>query len=74
VWAWKLEALDYKNVLMLSVNEGVLPAGKSHSSYIPYEMKRSFGLPTYTEKTAFMPITSIDCASMSRPFIYNAES
>ncbi|PRP67546.1 PD-(D/E)XK nuclease family protein [Nonlabens agnitus] len=43
-------ALDYKNILMLSVNEGTLPAGKSFGSYIPHEMKRAFDLPTYTEK------------------------
>ncbi len=43
-------ALDYENIVMLSVNEGTLPAGKSFNSYIPHEMKRAFDLPTYTEK------------------------
>lgn len=43
-------ALDYENIIMLSVNEGVLPAGKSTASYIPYDMKIKFGLPTYTDK------------------------
>jgi hypothetical protein len=42
--------LDYKNVIMLSVNEGVLPAGKTVASYIPHDMKRKFNLPTYSEK------------------------
>ncbi len=42
--------LDYKNVIMLSVNEGVLPAGKTVASYIPFDMKRRFNLPTYSEK------------------------
>jgi ATP-dependent helicase/DNAse subunit B len=42
--------LDYKNVIMLSVNEGVLPAGKTVTSYIPHDMKRKFQLPTYSEK------------------------
>jgi ATP-dependent helicase/DNAse subunit B len=69
-------ALDYKNVLMLSVNEGVLPAGKSHSSYIPYEMKRSFELPTYTEKDSVYAYHFYRllhrCAQAT--FIYNAES
>ncbi|WP_194851766.1 PD-(D/E)XK nuclease family protein [Nonlabens antarcticus] len=69
-------ALDFKNVIMLSVNEGVLPAGKSHSSYIPYEMKRSFGLPTYTEKDSvyayhfYRLLHRCDQAT----FIYNSES
>nr|WP_202963356.1 hypothetical protein [Nonlabens ulvanivorans] len=43
-------ALDYENIIMLSVNEGILPAGKSTASYIPYDMKIKFGLPTYTDK------------------------
>jgi hypothetical protein len=69
-------ALDYKNVLMLSVNEGVLPAGKSHSSYIPYEMKRSFGLPTYTEKDSVYAYHFYRLLHRCEQatFIYNAES
>ena len=43
-------ALDFKNVIMLSVNEGTLPAGKSSNSLILHEVKRYFGLPTYQEK------------------------
>lgn len=43
-------ALDYEHVIMLSLNEGILPAGKSTASYIPYDMKVKFGLPTYTDK------------------------
>ncbi|MBO4655797.1 MAG: PD-(D/E)XK nuclease family protein [Bacteroidales bacterium] len=43
-------ALDFKNVIMLSVNEGVLPAGKSANSLILHEVKRHFNLPTYQEK------------------------
>ena len=44
--------LDFKNVIMLSVNEGKLPKGKSVNSFIPYDMKRYFKLPTYTESDA----------------------
>ncbi|WP_298954731.1 PD-(D/E)XK nuclease family protein [uncultured Nonlabens sp.] len=43
-------ALDYKNTIMLSVNEGILPAGKSTASYISNDMKYQFALPTYSEK------------------------
>ncbi len=43
-------ALDFKNVIMLSVNEGTLPAGRSSNSLILHEIKRYFGLPTYQEK------------------------
>ena len=44
--------LDFKNVIMLSVNEGVLPKGKSVNSFIPYDMKKYFNLPTYNESDA----------------------
>lgn len=44
--------LDFKNVILLSVNEGVLPSGKSNNSFITYDLKRQYGLPLYTEKDA----------------------
>src|SRR5690606_6383500 len=44
--------LDFKNVIVTSVNEGVLPAGKSSNSFIPYDLKCSYKLPTYKEKDA----------------------
>ena len=43
--------LDFDCVIVTSVNEGILPAGKQNS-YIPFEMKREFGLPTHKEKDA----------------------
>ena len=42
--------LDFKNIIVLSVNEGVLPKGKVFSSFIPYDMRRYFELPTYLER------------------------
>ncbi|MDC6350838.1 PD-(D/E)XK nuclease family protein [Zeaxanthinibacter sp. PT1] len=44
--------LDFDTVILTSVNEGVLPSGKAHNSLIPFDIKRSFGLPTYKEKDA----------------------
>ncbi|MGB5508788.1 PD-(D/E)XK nuclease family protein [Robiginitalea sp.] len=44
--------LDFETVIITSVNEGVLPAGKSNNSFIPFEVKREFDLPTYKEKDA----------------------
>ena len=44
--------LDFDNVVMLSVNEGVLPQGKAGHSFIPADVKRNFELPTYTDKDA----------------------
>ncbi len=44
--------LDFETVIISSVNEGVLPAGKSANSFIPYDLKRAYNLPTYKEKDA----------------------
>lgn len=44
--------LDFETVIITSVNEGTLPAGKSMNSFIPYDVKRELGLPTYKEKDA----------------------
>ncbi len=44
--------LDFETVIITSVNEGVLPAGKSINSFIPYDLKRAYNLPTYKEKDA----------------------
>ncbi len=40
-------ALDFKNLIFLSVNEGVLPAVSSpSSSFIPFSLREAFGLPS----------------------------
>ncbi len=44
--------LDFETVIITSVNEGILPSGKSHSSFIPFDMKKEFKMPTYKEKDA----------------------
>ncbi|QNJ97560.1 PD-(D/E)XK nuclease family protein [Constantimarinum furrinae] len=44
--------LDFEHVIMTSVNEGVLPSGKSNASFITYDLKAEFGLPMYYEKDA----------------------
>lgn len=44
--------LDFDHLILVNVNEGVLPAGKSTGSFIPNDLKRAFGLPLYTEKDA----------------------
>ncbi|SNY94850.1 PD-(D/E)XK nuclease family protein [Flagellimonas pacifica] len=44
--------LDFETVILTSVNEGILPSGKSNNSFIPFDIKREYGLPTYKEKDA----------------------
>ena len=44
--------LDFKRVIITSMNEGILPAGKSQNSFIPYDLKGHFEMPTHQEKDA----------------------
>lgn len=44
--------LDFENVIITSVNEGVFPSGKSNASFITYDLKQQFNLPRFTEKDA----------------------
>lgn len=37
--------LDFENVFILSVNEGILPPEAGSSSFIPYSLKKAFRLP-----------------------------
>jgi hypothetical protein len=39
-------ALDFRNLIILSVNEGILPAISSGSSFIPFSLREAFGLPS----------------------------
>ena len=39
-------ALDFKNLVVLSVNEGVLPVVTAGSSFIPFNLREAFGLPS----------------------------
>lgn len=44
--------LDFENVIITSVNEGIFPSGKSNASFITYDLKQQFELPLYNEKDA----------------------
>ena len=44
--------LDFDHIILVNVNEGVLPSGKTINSFIPNDLKRAFGLPLYVEKDA----------------------
>jgi RecB family exonuclease len=44
--------LDFDNIIVLSVNEDVLPSSRNKPSYIPFSIRKAFGLPTYEEQNA----------------------
>ena len=45
-------ALDFRNLVILSCNEGVFPRRSVSSSFIPPELRKGFGLPTYEYQDA----------------------
>ena len=44
--------LDFDHVLLLSANEGNMPRGVNDSSFIPYSIRKAFGLTTVDNKVA----------------------
>ena len=44
--------LDFENVIITSVNENVIPSNNTQNSFIPFDIKVEFGLPTYRDKDA----------------------
>ena len=44
--------LDFETIIVVSVNEGILPAGKTQNSFIPFDVKLENELPTHKEKDA----------------------
>ncbi|MCQ2068513.1 MAG: PD-(D/E)XK nuclease family protein [Bacteroidaceae bacterium] len=44
--------LDFRNVLLLSAQEGVLPKSGQSASFIPYNIRVAFGLTTMQDKSA----------------------
>jgi hypothetical protein len=39
--------LDFDNIIILSMNEGVFPAKNNINSFIPFSIREAFSLPTY---------------------------
>ncbi len=44
--------LDFKNVIVTSVNEGILPRGRTENTFIPFDVRKNIGLPTFQENDA----------------------
>jgi hypothetical protein len=45
-------ALDFVNIIILSANEGILPKSDAATSFIPYNLRRGFNLPTIEHQDA----------------------
>ena len=48
----EMRALDFRNLVIMSANEGLFPRRSVSSSFIPPELRRGFGLPTYEYQDA----------------------
>lgn len=44
--------VDFDNIIILSMNEGVFPAKPSSNSFIPMNLRNGFGMPTQLHKDA----------------------
>ncbi|MBP8668693.1 MAG: PD-(D/E)XK nuclease family protein, partial [Bacteroidia bacterium] len=44
--------LDFENIFFLNVNEGSVPKSNRHHSFIPFTIRKSFGLPLLDEQDA----------------------
>lgn len=68
--------LDFDTVIITSLNEGVFPAGKSQNSFIPLDVKRELGLPTFKEKDAIYTYHFYHLLQRAKTvyLLYNTES
>ena len=44
--------LDFRNLIVMSLNEGQLPKAGGESSFIPYNLRKAFGMTTIEHKNA----------------------
>ena len=68
--------LDFDHVVMLSVNEGILPSGNSSNSLILFEIKKRFHLSTYEQNDAIYGYHFFHLLQRAKDIhlIYNADS
>ncbi len=68
--------LDFETVIITSMNEGKLQAGKSQNSFIPYDVKKELGLPTFKEKDAIYTYHFYHLLQRAKTIylLYNTES
>lgn len=68
--------LDFENVIITSVNEGIVPSNNTQNSFIPFDIKVEFGLPTYREKDAIFSYHFFRLLQRARNIylLYNTEN
>lgn len=68
--------LDFENVILVSANEGILPANSKQNSFIPFDVKTHYQLPTYREKDAIFSYHFFRLLQRAKniTIIYNTET
>ena len=69
-------ALDFRNIIMLSVNEGILPSVSSGSSFIPFSIREAFGLPVINHQESIYAYHFFRLLHRAEnvTFVYNSDS
>lgn len=47
-------SLDFKNIVFLAMNEGTVPPSTSFGSFIPFSLRKAFGLPVQEDRDAII--------------------
>ncbi|MCD4768667.1 MAG: PD-(D/E)XK nuclease family protein, partial [Bacteroidales bacterium] len=68
--------LDFENIIFVSVNEGILPKGSPGNTYIPYNLRMAFGLPTIKHQDSIYAYYFYRLLQRSKKirFLYNSGS
>ncbi len=68
--------LDFENLIITNVNEGILPSGKKNQSFLPFDLKKKFNLPTFLENDAVFTYHFYRLLQRSKRIflLYNTES
>jgi hypothetical protein len=68
--------LDFDNVIMLSLNEDIFPRTEATPSFIPYNLRRGFGLPTVEQHEAMYAYYFYRLLQRSKRvrLVYNSQS
>jgi hypothetical protein len=69
-------ALDFRNLIFLSVNEGILPAVSAGSSFIPFSLREAFGIPSVNHQESIYAYHFYRLLERAEnvTFIYNSNS
>ena len=61
--------VDFDNVIICSVNEGVLPKDNFNSTFLPFDVRKKFDLPTIEDADARTAYDFYRLTHRSRKFI-----